>query len=348
VQDSDGTSNDVALTSAVSSLAFLHGAATALTAVRAKADDASSAVVQSAPVTPQTSARGRHDSSGSASTSDGAAARSHSQPATPTRGRSKGARRRQRARAASQRHRDREQQQQQQQHQQQQQQQQLTASTSTAGDASDALDLAGGGKSVADWLASLQLAELTSLFAAEQVTWDVLPTLTSDDLRDLGVKLGPRKKLLAAIGAMSGERDAARRHSTSSTVSAGSSLLESSDAAGDERVQVDAPVNVVPTSAYSAYWLEVEQQAETRAAAERAVQQQEVKAVIEQTGFPYREIDYSELKLQPRPIGKVTLHTHAHAHMRLRHHTFVGSVWRCFQRRMERSSGCCQKTDDVL
>ena len=49
------------------------------------------------------------------------------------------------------------------------------------------------------WLASLQLQELEPLFAAEQISLDVVPKLTADDLKDLNVKLGPRKKLLAAI-----------------------------------------------------------------------------------------------------------------------------------------------------
>jgi class 3 adenylate cyclase len=53
------------------------------------------------------------------------------------------------------------------------------------------------------WLAQMGLAIYGDLFAANQVDLDVLPDLTDDDLRELGIPLGHRKKLLKAIAALS-------------------------------------------------------------------------------------------------------------------------------------------------
>jgi len=49
------------------------------------------------------------------------------------------------------------------------------------------------------WLAELELAEYTPLFEQNDIDLDVLCHLTEDDLKDLGISLGHRKKLLAAI-----------------------------------------------------------------------------------------------------------------------------------------------------
>jgi len=50
------------------------------------------------------------------------------------------------------------------------------------------------------WLVSLGLAQYAELFAANEIDGDVLPDLTDDELKELGIPLGHRKKLLKAIG----------------------------------------------------------------------------------------------------------------------------------------------------
>ncbi len=53
---------------------------------------------------------------------------------------------------------------------------------------------------VGTWLESLGLGEHAEAFASNDIEWDVLPELTSEDLKDLGVSsLGQRKRILKAI-----------------------------------------------------------------------------------------------------------------------------------------------------
>lgn len=51
----------------------------------------------------------------------------------------------------------------------------------------------------ADWLASLQLDGLISLFEEQEIDLEAVQDLTENDLRELGIPMGPRKKLLRAI-----------------------------------------------------------------------------------------------------------------------------------------------------
>ena len=51
----------------------------------------------------------------------------------------------------------------------------------------------------ADWLASLQLDGLVSLFEEQEIDLEAVQDLTENDLRELGIPMGPRKKLLRAI-----------------------------------------------------------------------------------------------------------------------------------------------------
>ena len=58
---------------------------------------------------------------------------------------------------------------------------------------------------VGDWLRSLGLGEYEPAFRDNQVDSELLPTLTSDDLKELGVAaVGHRRKLLSAIAELSG------------------------------------------------------------------------------------------------------------------------------------------------
>jgi class 3 adenylate cyclase/predicted ATPase len=53
---------------------------------------------------------------------------------------------------------------------------------------------------IAEWLASLGMAEYTECFAKNRVDLSVLQDLTDQDLKDLGIVLGDRRKMLRAIG----------------------------------------------------------------------------------------------------------------------------------------------------
>ena len=56
---------------------------------------------------------------------------------------------------------------------------------------------------VAAWLQSLGLSRYETLFRDNEIDWEVLPKLTSDDLREIGVvAIGHRRKLLDAIAAL--------------------------------------------------------------------------------------------------------------------------------------------------
>ncbi|MGI9304307.1 MAG: AAA family ATPase [Gammaproteobacteria bacterium] len=55
---------------------------------------------------------------------------------------------------------------------------------------------------VTRWLDKLGLADYASVFSANDIDADVLPELTDADLKELGVTLGHRKKLLKAIAAL--------------------------------------------------------------------------------------------------------------------------------------------------
>ena len=49
------------------------------------------------------------------------------------------------------------------------------------------------------WLNANGLDTLLEVFEKQQIDLDILPDLTESDLRDLGIALGPRRRLLKAI-----------------------------------------------------------------------------------------------------------------------------------------------------
>ncbi|MHA1153158.1 MAG: AAA family ATPase, partial [Alphaproteobacteria bacterium] len=53
------------------------------------------------------------------------------------------------------------------------------------------------------WMKGLGLSKYSEIFAENEVDLEVLPDLTEQDLKDLGIPLGHRKKLLKAIAALS-------------------------------------------------------------------------------------------------------------------------------------------------
>jgi predicted ATPase/class 3 adenylate cyclase len=62
----------------------------------------------------------------------------------------------------------------------------------------------GAVRTVAEWLAALGLSEYAERFAENHVDASVLPDLTDQDLTDLGVPLGHRRKMLRAIAELDG------------------------------------------------------------------------------------------------------------------------------------------------
>ena len=54
-----------------------------------------------------------------------------------------------------------------------------------------------------DWLRTLGLERYGTAFRDNEITPDLLPSLTADDLKDLGVAvIGHRRRLLDAIGSL--------------------------------------------------------------------------------------------------------------------------------------------------
>src|SRR3984957_16046207 len=57
---------------------------------------------------------------------------------------------------------------------------------------------------IADWLKQLGMSEYAERFAESDIDTSVLRDLTDQDLKELGVSLGHRRKMLRAIGELSG------------------------------------------------------------------------------------------------------------------------------------------------
>src|SRR6201987_6445312 len=57
---------------------------------------------------------------------------------------------------------------------------------------------------IADWLEKLGMTEYAPRFAENGIDFSVLPHLTDQDLKDIGVLLGHRRKMLAAIAELPG------------------------------------------------------------------------------------------------------------------------------------------------
>jgi class 3 adenylate cyclase len=57
---------------------------------------------------------------------------------------------------------------------------------------------------IGDWLKKLGMSEYAERFAQNDIDTSVLPELTDQDLKDLGVSLGHRRKMLRAIRDLDG------------------------------------------------------------------------------------------------------------------------------------------------
>jgi SAM domain (Sterile alpha motif) len=57
---------------------------------------------------------------------------------------------------------------------------------------------------IADWLEKLGMSEYAQRFAENDIDSSILPYLTDQDLKELGISLGHRRKMLAVIGELAG------------------------------------------------------------------------------------------------------------------------------------------------
>jgi SAM domain (Sterile alpha motif) len=62
---------------------------------------------------------------------------------------------------------------------------------------------------IADWLTRLGLPEYAGAFAENGIDVSVLPHLADQDLKDIGVLLGHRRKILAAVAELPGKSPSA-------------------------------------------------------------------------------------------------------------------------------------------
>ena len=68
---------------------------------------------------------------------------------------------------------------------------------------------------IADWLQRLGLGQYAKAFAENDINFAILPDLTDQDLKELGVaSLGHRRQLLRAITELKGSKEGARKPST--------------------------------------------------------------------------------------------------------------------------------------
>ena len=72
---------------------------------------------------------------------------------------------------------------------------------------------------IADWLEKLGLGQYAQRFAENDISFGILPHLTDQDLKELGVaSLGHRRQLLSAIADLSGaQKGTAQPVSTAET-----------------------------------------------------------------------------------------------------------------------------------
>jgi hypothetical protein len=110
---------------------------------------------------------------------------------------------------------------------------------------------------IADWLEQLGMSEYADRFAENRIDFSVLPELTDQDLKDLGVVLGDRRKILRAIAALTNTPAAPSASSSAPKQSpvAGASPpapLAAADAAGERRYLTVMFCDLVGSTAISA------------------------------------------------------------------------------------------------
>ena len=63
---------------------------------------------------------------------------------------------------------------------------------------------------LADWLAGLGLGKYARVLAEHEIDFDLLPLLTEADVRELGLPIGPRRRLMNALAGLRGEAERPR------------------------------------------------------------------------------------------------------------------------------------------
>jgi SAM domain (Sterile alpha motif)/Adenylate and Guanylate cyclase catalytic domain len=92
-----------------------------------------------------------------------------------------------------------------------------------------------GPQPISEWLEKLGMSEYAQIFVENRIDFSVLPDLTDQDLKDLGVVLGDRRKILRAIAEL-GDRGKSVQ-STHASVEASSPVV-ARDAAERRQVTV--------------------------------------------------------------------------------------------------------------
>jgi class 3 adenylate cyclase/predicted ATPase len=76
-------------------------------------------------------------------------------------------------------------------------------------------------REIAEWLAKLGMSEYAQRFAENRIDFSVLPDLTEQDLKELGIVLGDRRKILRAIGELAGPPPATKTENIAATAEKG-------------------------------------------------------------------------------------------------------------------------------
>jgi class 3 adenylate cyclase len=91
---------------------------------------------------------------------------------------------------------------------------------------------------IADWLEKLGMPEYVQCFADNKIDVSVLRHLTDQDLKDLGIPLGHRRKMLAAITEMTGTASATPAAAPATSAPAAASEPKAQDRAERRQVTV--------------------------------------------------------------------------------------------------------------
>ena len=107
---------------------------------------------------------------------------------------------------------------------------------------------------VADWLEKLGMSEYRERFAENRIDFSVLPELTDQDLKDLGILLGDRRKILRAIAALTSVPAAHPTPAVPPAASASSSAAKQSPADGPPPASASfTPANAAGERRYLTY-----------------------------------------------------------------------------------------------
>ena len=79
---------------------------------------------------------------------------------------------------------------------------------------------------IMEWLQQLGLGQYAQRFAENDISFAVLPDLTDQDLKEIGLSLGHRRQLLRAIAELpSGAKDAPKAEATAAAAPAAPQFL---------------------------------------------------------------------------------------------------------------------------